>query len=174
MFPASPALVLLCVGKALVDSQHHSMSHVIMVVGPVLQGFACVFVLTWLSPWTNSQMARKSSGIDAHLMSGLWDLYKNMYENRNVYLYFTDFIMYIKLSIPWSLSRQDLLVGDCTLICEVYHKECSLVATLYCEPRQAQDTYPIRTSDPHMPHNQHQGWLLLTEAEMQQDPIGSW
>ena len=174
MFPASSALVLLCVGKALVDSQHHIMSQVIMVVGPVLQGFACVFVFNLIKPLNKQSSGQKNSGSAAHLMSGLWDLYKNMYENRNVYLYFTDFIMYIKLSIPWTLSRQDLLLGDCTLICGVYHKECSLVVTLYCVTRQAQDTYPSRTSDPQMPHNQHQGWLLLTEAEMEHDPIGCW
>ena len=44
---------------------------------------------------------------------------------------------------------------------------------LLCD-QAAQDTCPIRTSAPQMPHNQHQGWLLLTEAEMEQDPIGSW
>ena len=137
--------------------------------------------------------SEKNSGIDAHLMSGLWDLYKNMYENRNVYLYFTDFIMYHMTVIFTSFSAQTLkkircnqlkvflklqqckyptpwylLLGDCTLICGVYNKECSLVVTLYCVTRQTQDTYPIRTSDQKTPHNQHQGRLLLTEAEMEQ------
>ena len=104
MFPASPALVLLCVGKALVDSQHHSM-RLSRWYDLYCMALLLFLLLTWLSPWTNSHVVRKNSDIDAHLMSGLWDLYKYMYENRNIYLYFTNFIMY---HIPVNMTEMGL------------------------------------------------------------------
>ena len=51
-------------------ASHHEL---IRGVGLALQGFAC-FLLTWLSPWTNSQVVRKISGIDAHVIGGLSQL----------------------------------------------------------------------------------------------------
>ena len=154
MLPANPALVVLCVGKTLVDSVHHIMS---LSGGRTSTAGLCLFLFfTWLSPWTSSQVARKLVALMLMWWVG-YDSYKNMYENRNVHLYFTDFITYhmaviftpffctyinenqvhplsLQYPMPWSVGCTTRNGGD-PLLCD----------------QAAQDTCPIRTSAPQMP-----------------------
>ena len=49
-------------------------------VGPALQGIARVFVVNIIKPLNKQSSGQKISGIDAHVMSGLWRLYKYAWE----------------------------------------------------------------------------------------------
>ena len=110
MFPASPALVVLCVGKTLVDSLHHIMS---LSGGRTSTAGLCLFLFfTWLSPWTSSQVARKLVALMLMWLVG-YDSYKNMYDNRNVHLYFTDFITHHMAVIFTPFSVRTLMKIRC-------------------------------------------------------------
>ena len=94
-------------------------------------------------------MTRKLVGLMLMWRVG-YDGYTNMYENRNVHLYFINFFMYhMAVILHHFLYRHKRKSGASIepsipnfLICGVHHKECSLVVTLYCVIRQPK----------HMPH----------------------
>ena len=148
------------------------------VVGPAL--WLVFLLLTWLRPWTNSQRARKLMA----LMLMWWVSYdgnKNMYQNRNVHLYLTDFYhvsdgskFYIIFGMDINENQMHPLSLQYPMPRSVEWTTRNVAWPFLLWDQAAQDTCPIRTSAPEMPHNQLQDWLLLTEAEMEIDPTGCW